>query len=116
MKKILLTALLTSASFVHAFDMLSVMEKSCFDYGQPAGCYNLANKYYQGKGVEQDYSKAAELYKQACDGSFFKGCMILGALYTEGKGVEQDYSKAAELFIKACDGGETAACDFLNKE
>ncbi len=37
-------------------------------------CYNLALKYYFGKGTRQDYFKASQFYKKACDLGDQMGC------------------------------------------
>ena len=37
-------------------------KKAC-DGGNMPGCYNLGVMYEYGKGVEEDFSKAAQLYK-----------------------------------------------------
>lgn len=44
------------------------MKNSGFSVGEDAKeCNNLGDMYYYGKGVKQDYYKAAELYKKDCD-------------------------------------------------
>ncbi|MCW4573965.1 sel1 repeat family protein, partial [Venenivibrio stagnispumantis] len=74
------------------------------------GCYNLGEMYYYGKGVEQDYVKAAGLFEKACDAGIAKGCNNLGRMYYDGEGVEEDYVKAAVFFKKACDAGSAKGC------
>lgn len=41
---------------------------------QAGSCFNLGQMYYSGRGVRQDYHKAAELYKKACDLGYQIGC------------------------------------------
>jgi hypothetical protein len=66
--------------------------------------------YENGEGVEQDLSKAIELYEKACEGSYAPGYSSLGLMYENGRGVEQDLSKAFELYEKACELGDTFGC------
>ncbi|WP_334082433.1 tetratricopeptide repeat protein, partial [Helicobacter typhlonius] len=67
--------------------------------------------YAYGRGVMTDYTKAVELYTQACNMDNRVGCYNLGLLYDEGyKGVRQDYFKARELYAKSCDMGNGSAC------
>ena len=67
--------------------------------------------YDNGKGVKQDYFKAVELFRKACNGGESMGCNNLGVMYEDGKGVKQDYFKAKELFGKACDMKEAKGCE-----
>ncbi len=78
---------------------------------QAGSCYNLGQMYYSGRGVRQDYHKAAELYKKACDMKYGRACNELGLLYGVGKGVRQNYSIAKEYYGKACDLGDQIGCD-----
>ncbi|WP_258864556.1 tetratricopeptide repeat protein [Helicobacter sp. MIT 01-3238] len=59
-------------------------------------CYNLGNMYYNGEGVRQDYHKAVELYKKACDMKYADACNNLGVLYGNGQGVRQNSSTAKQ--------------------
>ena len=43
--------------------------------------------YADGKGVEKDLGKAAELFKKACNGGEMLGCRNLGIMYDNGNGV-----------------------------
>ena len=75
------------------------------------GCFNLGSLYDNGKGVKQNYQKAAELYQKACDGGNANGCSNLGSLYTNSQGVKQDFSTAKQYFGKACDLGLQLGCN-----
>ena len=57
--------------------------------------------YYNGKGVEQDYEKAAEYYRQAVEMGAEEAEEDLKRLSAEGK-ISTDYAKVA-------DTGDTAA-------
>lgn len=80
-----------------------------FIKGEP--CYNLAVHYHYGKGTRQDYFKAIQLYKKACDFGNASGCNNLGYLYAKGRGVKQNESTAKQYYGKACDLGEQKGCD-----
>ena len=81
------------------------------DLAQSEPCYNLGQMYYEGKGVSQDYYKAHELYKKACDMKYGAACNNLGWLYSSGLGVKQNRSTAKQYYGKACDLGEQLGCD-----
>ena len=80
------------------------------DLGQALACSSLGEMYYDGKGVRQDYAKAAELWKKACDMEDANACFNLGVMYWTGEGVREDYAKAVEPYKKACDMEYANAC------
>jgi len=84
--------------------------KTLCDSGDASGCSDLGYLYYQGKGVKQDYFKAADLFKKACDARNPFGCDILGMMYETGQGVRQSLGKARELYGKECDLKEQLGC------
>nr|WP_315060510.1 tetratricopeptide repeat protein [uncultured Campylobacter sp.] len=57
--------------------------------GDEAGCSNLGFAYANGRGVEQDYTKASEFYAKACNMGNGGGCYNLGNLYAQGRGVKE---------------------------
>jgi TPR repeat protein len=82
----------------------------CYQKGADKGCddslYALGVMYRDGKGVEQDYAKAVELFQE----SKIPAAMCnLGDMYWKGLGVEQDYAKAVELDQKAANKGDSTA-------
>lgn len=78
-------------------------------------CYNLGNSYNFGKGTRQDYFKASQFYKKACDLGNASGCNNLGYLYRNGQGVKQNKSTAKHYYGKTCDLGEQLGCDNYKK-
>ena len=70
---------------------------------------NVANCYYLGRGVEQDYNKAAEFHTKAANLGYANSQEVLGEMYMEGKGVEQNYTQAAYWLNKSCENGERSA-------
>lgn len=60
---------------------------------------NLANLYFSGKGVKQDFGKAASLYQSAfCKVPEPMHANNLALVYAEGKGVKQNPSYAYALY------------------
>ena len=51
---------------------------------------SLADMYYEGKGVTQDYARAAELYQAAAEQGEAGAQCSLGILYDRGEGVSRD--------------------------
>lgn len=52
--------------------------------------------YYYGRGVEQDYKKAAEWFRKAGEKGNVRAQEMLGSMYYFGKGVEQDLAQSAK--------------------
>ncbi|MGX2973336.1 tetratricopeptide repeat protein [Helicobacter sp. T3_23-1059] len=78
---------------------------------QSISCYKLGVMYVKGQGVRQDYHKAVELYKKACEMKHDTACNNLGFLYENGQGVRQNLSIAKQYYGKACDLGIQLDCD-----
>lgn len=71
----------------------------------------LAECYFTGNGVEQDYAKAGELFLKAAERCSVN-CRSLGRLadcYYYGRGIEQDFVEAAKWYKKASDYGDVYA-------
>ena len=65
--------------------------------------------YENGDGVKQDFTHAAELYKQVADLGNAEAMQRLGYLYYVGKGINQDYNKAKAWYEKAVENGDEYA-------
>lgn len=59
--------------------------------------------YQLGRGLSKDLARAAELFKQACDGGLAEACERLGHMYRAGSGVTKNPSAALHLDQRACD-------------
>jgi hypothetical protein len=79
-------------------------------------CLNLANVYANGRGVPQDYGKAAPLYQRGCDLGAPRSCAALGFLYQRGLGVQADTAHARQLFQRACQGRDLQACALMRRQ
>jgi len=86
-----------------------VAQMSCEDKVED-GCARLAWCYDTGSGVAVDRTRAAALYKPACDAGADWTCYNLGILYEAGDGVPQDNATAINYYRKACDAGDPDGC------
>ena len=89
-----------------------IVRKSAESGDVEAQC-NLADRYYNGSGVEKDYSKTVEWYVKAAEQGYASAQYNLGNMYYSGKGVEQDYAKAVEWYRKAAEQGYADAQNCL---
>lgn len=101
------------------FNTKKYFEISCnegnYNTHQIDSCYNLGLMYNDGQGVRQDYQKAAELYKKACDMKYSEACNNLGVLYINGHGVSQNRYIAKLYYDKACNLGNQVGCENYKK-
>jgi TPR repeat protein len=65
--------------------------------------------YYNGKGVPQDYARAAIWFSKAAEHGDAAAQSRLAFAYLDGQGVPQNYAQAALLFRKAAEQGNAAA-------
>lgn len=61
----------------------------------------LADKYFKGEDVTQDYKKALYWFEKSAKQDFALGQIGLGYMYLNGTGVDQDYKKALYWHEKA---------------
>ena len=92
------------------------------DVGNANAQFYLGMLYSNGKGVRQDYSKAAELYLKAANTNYadFSSAKALaqfnlGILHINGYSVNQSKVTAKEWFGKSCDNGYQDGCDEYKK-
>ena len=74
-------------------------------------CAALGVMYDKGRGVRQDFFKATQYHKKACDLGDASGCNNLGVSYSKGQGVKQNKTTAKKYYGKACDFGDQMGCD-----
>ena len=75
--------------------------------------------YCVGSGVDEDLTKAFELYEQSALLGYSAAMNNLGMCYEDGSGVAVDLAKAKEWYTKATAQGNTNAetqLDLLNAE
>src|SRR6267154_480461 len=79
------------------------------EQGDATAQAELANIYYQGQGVPQNYGEALRWYRKAADQGNGEGQFGVGAIYYHGQGVQQDYTEALRWYRKAADQGYAKA-------
>ncbi|CAE8635249.1 unnamed protein product [Polarella glacialis] len=62
---------------------------------------NLGCLFLHGKGVEQNFEKALELFQEALNGGHAEAAHFLGGMYLDSQGVKENFKKAIELFEHA---------------
>ena len=65
----------------------------------------LGTLHSTGRGVERDYTKAAEWYWKAADAGNSLGLRYLVNYYIDGWGVDKDLGKALELLDRYSESG-----------
>ena len=75
------------------------------------GCVQQAMVYETGVGVTQNFSQAAQLYREACERRHGEACFRLAAMYERGAGVRRQPERATETRKRACDLGYADACE-----
>lgn len=116
----------------HSWDLAMIMynnaiKESDDDYATQAR-FRLGVMHEEGKGVVQNYAKAAEYYKDVVtkgDTSKFKydpvtevkgiAAFKLGEMYEEGRGVAQDIDTAIKYYKLAADEENEHATEALNR-
>ncbi len=69
----------------------------------------MAKKYYFGRGVSVDPSRAYPLFLQSANRGNPESARYLGIMYLRGKGVQKDTQKSLEWFSRAAQGGDEIA-------
>ncbi len=76
--------------------------------------YTLAEMYFYGRGVKQDYLKAFDLYQfAAINGCNFNAWFRMGEMYEYGYGVEVNNQRAIKCYTKAANNGNVVAMSKL---
>lgn len=66
-------------------------------HGVKMGWECLAEKYYRGDGIKQDYKKAYDILQSYEGTASYKKNRILGEMFYYGRGVEKDIEKAVHI-------------------
>ena len=75
--------------------------RAAADQGDAAALFELGLLYADGRGVDRNVSRAAELYDQARLKGNGPAANNLGVLYADGRGVERNVPRAVLLFAMA---------------
>jgi hypothetical protein len=65
----------------------------------------LATCFHKGWGVEKDFGRAVELYRDACAHGFYNACANLAVMTMRGDGVPADPADAVSLLKDGVDAG-----------
>ena len=90
------------ASAVEAFKGLAEM-------GDAEARFYLADMFYGGEGIQQDYVQAASWYQRAAEQGHINAQFNLASLYLIGKGVKQSFVEASKWYRRAADQGDAEA-------
>jgi len=80
--------------------------KRAAESGDSGAQTSLALCYYQGEGIEQDYSLAAFWYTKAAEQGDSSAQCLLGMCYESGDGVEKDSKKALYWYLQSAQQGD----------
>ena len=84
------------------------------DASTGTGCtYQLAFRYFNGKGTTANTPKAIELWKKCADGGDGEAMFWIGCCHFFGQGVEKDTKKALEWFDQAASYSSANAMNAL---
>ena len=75
--------------------------------------YELAEKYLNGDGVEENVDEAIRLFMLSAEAGYDESQLLLGAMYYGGFGLDENKSKAVEYFQLSADQGNDEAMLFL---
>ncbi|MGX2981890.1 tetratricopeptide repeat protein [Helicobacter sp. 23-1045] len=75
-----------------------------------ADCFSLAGYHSYGLGVRQDYIKALQYHKKACDLGNALSCALAGGAYYFGEDIKTDYRLAKSYFEKSCEMQSGRGC------
>ena len=93
-------------------NLISYFRKNA-DLGYAEAQFYLGLRYYEGRGIAQDYTEAVRWYKKAADQGHAVAQNNLGFCYEYGRGVEKDYAQAAYWYVKAIENGQERAREDL---
>ncbi len=88
---------LTFLSFAICADEFEILQKQAIK-GEISAQYKLANCYYYGRGINQDYSKAVHWYKKAADKNNSIAQFNLALCYDLGLGIKKDKLMAFKYY------------------
>ena len=70
---------------------------------------NVGLMYYEGEGVQQNYTEAVKWFRKAANAGDGQAQTGLGLAYYEGRGATRNYAEAVTWYRKAADQGMGAA-------
>ena len=101
--------------FVSGLNMPVSLSQECEDLikkameGDAVAQNRLGVRYYDGKGVEQNYEEAIKWFRKSAERGNDWGQYNLANCYYNGKGVSQDYVEAVKWYRKSAEQGNSSA-------
>ena len=77
--------------------------------GSTLAQYNLGRMYFNGQGVDQDYTEAHKWFSLAAVQDYAPAQNSLGKIYNEGLSVARDYAEAVNWFRHGAEQGYAPA-------
>eukprot|EP01124_Arcella_intermedia_P027892 TRINITY_DN555_c0_g1_i1.p1 TRINITY_DN555_c0_g1~~TRINITY_DN555_c0_g1_i1.p1 ORF type:complete len:383 (-),score=97.24 TRINITY_DN555_c0_g1_i1:56-1204(-) len=77
--------------------------------GDSEALCDLGSMYEYGEGVEKNYERAVEYYKQSADKGYATAQCNLGYMFNNGRGVKMDRKIAAEYYCRASEQNHVRA-------
>jgi localization factor PodJL len=77
--------------------------------GDPVAAYDVAMRYFDGRGVQASTEDAARWLQQAAKGGLAPAQFRLGSLYEKGQGVPKNLDAARQLYLAASEAGNAKA-------
>lgn len=77
--------------------------------GDPKALYEIGNRYAEGRGTQEDMTRAAEWYQKAADQGLAPAQYRIGNLYEKGVGIERDVKAAKTWYQLAAGQGNASA-------
>lgn len=111
MKRTLILAfcLITSLSSAGEFEDTLELAKT----GGAQSQFLLAEFYYDGKGVQQDFKEAADWFRLSADQGNASAQFCLGKMFSKGENFPKDDTEAAKWFRLAAEQGHSVAQNWL---
>jgi TPR repeat protein len=81
--------------------------------GDPQSQYQLADQYWLGWGVDQDYNEAIKWYTKAANKGLADAQYVLANIYTKGQNVPQNQTEAIHWYTLAAEQGRADAQNAL---
>lgn len=88
-------------------------EENTIETDEEEDYISLGFAYEHGLGTEEDWVKAAEMYRLAAEQGETEGLNRLADMYEWGRGVEKDIDKARQLYREAISKGDEQAAKGL---
>ena len=103
----------TSRAEIPAPEKIFEDYKKSLESGEASAQFNLGNRYYEGRDVDQDYKEAFYWYKKAAEQGHAGAQFNLGCMYGRGEGVPKNHFEAIRWLNKAAMQGNADAQKLL---